>query len=315
VEDHKARILITAPWFTSFYLNKLKEHFIVDVNRMERWYTEDELSAMIYNYDGIIAGLDPFTKNVLSKAKNLKIIARRGIGVDNIDLEYCSSNNIVVTNTPIYIEHRAVAEFTLGLILDATRNITRSCISLKSGSWKRAEFLGKSLEGLTVGILGFGNIGKTLAELLNKLGTRIQYYDPYVKDSDFIRVNLEELFSNSDVISILAPLTSETRKLVNDKLLSKMKYGSIIINVSRGEIIDYGAIMKYVKSGHISCVATDVYDIEPPINRDFILNDRVICTPHIAAFAEDAFNEIDRICTENLIDLLINGNPPSYIVT
>jgi len=315
VEDHKARILITAPWFTSFYLNKLKEHFIVDVNRMERWYTEDELSAMIYNYDGIIAGLDPFTKDVLSKAKNLKIIARRGIGVDNIDLEYCSSNNIVVTNTPIYIEHRAVAEFTLGLILDATRNITRSCISLKSGSWKRAEFLGKSLEGLTVGILGFGNIGKTLAELLNKLGTMIQYYDPYVKDSDFIRVNLEELFSNSDVISILAPLTSETRKLVNDKLLSKMKYGSIIINVSRGEIIDYGAIMKYVKSGHISCVATDVYDIEPPINRDFILNDRVICTPHIAAFAEDAFNEIDRICTENLIDLLINGNPPSYIVT
>jgi len=314
VEEHRARILITAPWFTDKYLNTLRKHFIVDTNKMERWYTEDELSKIISDYDGIIAGLDPFTENVLKKARNLKIIARRGIGVDNIDLEYCSKKNIIVTNTPIDIEHRAVAEFALGLILDATRNITRSCISLKSGSWKRADFLGKSLEELTVGILGFGNTGHALAKLLQKIGVKVIYYDPYVNDDQFMKVTLEDLFSNSDVVSINAPLTAETRKLVDDRILSMMKEGSYLINVSRGEIIDYKALLKHIRSGHISSVATDVYDIEPPTNMEFILNDRVVCTPHIAAFAEDAFDEIDRICTENLINLLIYGKEPSYII-
>ena len=142
--NKKYKILITSPWFTQKYLEELEKHFTVVRNNMLRWFNEDELIEIISEYDAIIAGLDPFNKRVLEKAKNLKIIARRGIGFDTVDINYCKEHGIIVTNTPVQEEHKAVAEFTVGLIFDLIRNITRSVISLKEGSWERAKFFNET---------------------------------------------------------------------------------------------------------------------------------------------------------------------------
>jgi len=315
MEDHKARILITAPWFTSLYLNKLKEHFIVDVNRMERWYTEDELSAMISNYDGIIAGLDPFTKDVLSKAKNLKIIARRGIGYDNIDLDYACSHGIYVTNTPVPEEFDAVAEFTVALILSVIKNLYDAHDSLSKGSWERKSFIGRNLKDMTIGIIGLGNIGRRVALLLSSFGSKIIYYDSFVNDTVFQKVDLYELFKLSDIISVHLPLNKETMGLIDKKLLSSMKRGSYIINTSRAEIINKDDLIWALDSGIIRYLALDVFYKEPPgLNDDILRRKNVFATPHIAAYTTDAFNAIDRTCVNNIIKVLLYNEKPDYLL-
>ncbi len=313
--NKKYKILITSPWFTQKYLEELEKHFTVVRNNMLRWFNEDELIEIISEYDAIIAGLDPFNKRVLEKAKNLKIIARRGIGFDTVDINYCKEHGIIVTNTPVQEEHKAVAEFTVGLIFDLIRNITRSVISLKEGSWERAKFLGRSLNNLTIGIIGLGNIGSTVASMLQSLGAKIMYYDPYVSDNKFLKVDLKDLFKLSDVVTIHAPLTNETLKLINNEIISLMKPDSYIVNVSRGEILDTESIVKAIKDKRLAAVAMDVFDQEPPENKDLLLNDKIICTPHIAAFSKEAFDKIDRICTKNVINVLIEHKEPDFKVS
>lgn len=313
-QSHKYKILVTAPWFTDHYLTVLEKDFDVTTNTMKRWFTENELKNIISEYDGIIAGLDPFNRDVLSRAKKLKIIARRGIGVDNIDLQYCKEHGIIVTNTPIPEEHVAVAEFTLGLILDAIRNITRSVISLKSGSWERKAFLGRTLRGIVIGIIGLGNTGRSLADMLKLLGATVVYYDPFVFDKDFQRVDLKTLFEISDVISINAPLNENTRRLIGKDLISLMKPRSYIVDVSRGQILNIDDVLQALDEGKLEGLALDVYDIEPPMNPRLLSHEKVICTPHIAAFSVEAFDKIDNICTKNIIKTLLYNEEPTFRV-
>ncbi len=304
--------MITSPWFTKEYLTKLKADFIVDINPNERWYREDELLEIIGEYDGIIAGLDPYTDKVLRKASKLKIIARRGIGYDKIDLETCRMKNIILTNTPVPKEHEAVAEFTLGAILDITRNITFSSISLKGRSWQRKKFLGRSLKDMTIGILGLGNIGTRVAEILTSLGSNVIYCDPFVQNNRFTRVDIKELFKTSDLISIHVPKNEETTGLIDRSLLSLMKKGSYLVNTARAEVVNNADLEMFVKNGTIASVALDVFSFEPPENYDFIENSRVLATPHIAAFTESSFNSIDEICYTNVVNVLLKGKDPVF---
>ena len=307
-------MLITAPWFTDEFLLKLQDKFQVSTNSMDRWYTEEELIRIMKDYDAVIAGLDPFTQRVLENSKKLKIIARRGIGYDKIDLETCRRKGIVVTNTPVPEEHEAVAEFTLGLILDLTRNISTSSSSLKKGSWKRSNFLGLGLKDLTVGVIGLGHIGKKVAEFLKLLGCNVIYSDPYVNDDRFLKVGIEELFSKANVVTIHTPKSNETINLVNGDLLKRMKKGSFIINTSRAEVVNLEDLWVYLQNGTISNVALDVFPVEPPGNLNFISNRDVITTPHIAAFTKSSFHRIDEICYNNVVNVLLNSTLPDFIV-
>lgn len=306
------KVLITAPWFTEEYLTKLKEDFIVDINPNERWYKEDELLGIISEYDGIIAGLDPFTDKVLKKASKLKIIARRGIGYDKVDLETCKMKNINLTNTPVPEEHEAVAEFTLGAILDITRNITFSSLSLKGRSWQRQKFLGRSLKDMTIGILGLGNIGLRVAEILRSLGSSIIYSDPFVETNRFTRVDIKELFKTSDLVSIHVPKNEGTIALIDKSLLSLMKRGSYLVNTARAEVINMTDLEMFVKNGTIASVALDVFPSEPPENYKFIGNSEVLATPHIAAFTKSSFNSIDKICYTNVVSVLLKKKEPEF---
>ena len=288
------------------------EDFIVDVNPKERWYNEEELIEIISEYDGVIAGLDPFTDRVLRNASRLKVIARRGIGYDKVNLDTCRMKNIILTNTPVRDEHEAVAEFTLGAILDITRNIAFSSNSLKGESWQRHKFLGTGLKDMTIGILGLGNIGLRIAEILRSLGSTIIYSDPYVKNDNFTRVDVEELFRNSDLVSIHIPKNADTVDLVDKSLLSLMKMGSYLVNTARAEVLNMADLETFVKNGTIASVALDVFPTEPPNDFVFIRESRVLATPHIAAFTRSSFNSIDRICYTNIVNVLLKKEEPEF---
>ncbi|OWP56353.1 MAG: hypothetical protein B2I17_06470 [Thermoplasmatales archaeon B_DKE] len=310
--NNRPRVLITSPWFSPALLNRLEENFDVRANHMERWFTEDELCSIIGEFDAVIAGLDPFTSRVLENASNLKLIARRGIGFDTIDLLTCKRMGVKVTNTPVQEEETAVAEFTFSLILNLTRNISRSSYSLKSGSWQREKYLGKGIGEITVGILGLGHIGSRVAELVHKMGGLVIYYDPYVNSKTFRKANLTELFKESDIVSIHAPKTQETINMINREHFSLMKKGSHLINTSRAEIINMHDLEWAVNNGTIASVALDVFAKEPPEIDDFLISDNVLVTPHIAAFTEKSFSKIDEICCNNVEKVILNGVEPDY---
>ncbi|BFI75923.1 phosphoglycerate dehydrogenase [Sulfurisphaera ohwakuensis] len=311
----KYKILITSPWFTEGNLSILRKYFDVKTNSLQRWLTENELQDIISDYDAVIAGLDPFTKKVIEKAKKLKIIARRGIGYDNIDVEYACSHGIYVTNSPVAEEHEAVAEFTIGLILLSVRNLYNAHESLKNRSWNRETFLGRNLKSMVIGILGLGNIGKKVATLLSAFGSKIIYYDPYVYDPRFEKVDLYTLFKLSDIITIHMPLNNETQGIINKELLGIMKTGSYIINTSRAEIINKNDLLWAIDSGIIKYVALDVFYNEPPdLNDELLKRKNVFLTPHIAAYTLEAFNAIDKVCVNNIIKVLLYNEKPEYLI-
>jgi D-3-phosphoglycerate dehydrogenase len=286
----------------------------VDVNSSDKWFMEEDLVKIIQDYNAVIAGLDFFSERVIERANKLKIIARRGIGFDKIDLVSCRKKGILVTNTPVSQEHQAVAEFTIGLIFDVIRNITPSSQSLKNGSWERAKFLGQGLTDITVGILGLGNIGKRVAKLLTGLGNHVIYTDPYVNDPTYEKVDLQELFRQSDVVTIHVPKTSETVGMVNRDVLSLMKKGSSIVNTARGEVINLTDLIDYVNNGTIKSVALDVFDVEPPNYIDKMRGEHYLTTPHIAAYTSISFEKIDEICYQNVLNALLGTGEIKFLV-
>ena len=281
---------------------------------MQRWYNEEELARIIPRYDGVIAGLDPFTSKVFEKACKLRIIARRGIGYDNIDLKAAKNRNVKITVTPVPEEHKAVAEFTVSLILDLLRNITSSDSSLKSGSWERAKFVGRSIDEACIGIVGLGHIGRKVAQMVRKLGARVLYYDPYVVDKEFKSVSsLGELFRRSSVVSLHVPHTNETHKMVCNQVLSKMKRGSYLIDTCRAEVVDKPDVLRALKTGILAGAAFDVLDREPPERNDPVLKMKnIIATPHIAAGTVTSFSKMDEVCVNNILRVLVQDKEPMH---
>lgn len=306
------KVLITAPWFTKSCLEELEKNFLVTLNHKKTWFTEPELMEAIGDYHAVIAGLDSFSTDVLRKAGNLKIIARRGIGFDKIDLDYCRKNGIAVTNTPVPQEHLAVAEFAVGLMIDVLRNISASHISLQDKSWEREAFVGRDLLTSHVGILGLGHIGGTTAKILKGMGVKLSYCDPFVDDERYRKVDIETLFRECDLISVHLPKTSETLGIVNDKVLSLMKKGSYIVNTSRGEVLNDSDVVRHIEVGTLRGVATDVFSREPPENNVLFSRKEVITTPHIAAFSENSFLNIDTICVRNVRRVLLEDAEPEF---
>jgi D-3-phosphoglycerate dehydrogenase len=278
--------------------------------------SSQQLQEMLPGVDGLIAGLDVIDAAALDTADQLKVIARYGVGVNNVDLAAASEKGIVVTNTP-GANAVAVAELTVALILDMLRPILPAAARTKSGDWPR--FKGYSLKGKVIGLLGLGAIGKESAKRLSGFVCRILAYDidpdkEFAAENGIELVGLDELLSSSDVISLHLPGTPETVGIVNDEFISKMKDGAWLVNTARGDLIVEESLLKALESGKLRGAALDVYSKEPPDRGNPLLKiDQVIATPHMGAHADSATNAMGWMALEECLAVL-SGKPVKYKV-
>jgi len=244
-------------------------------------------------------------KAAIDKGKSLKIIARCGVGVDNIDVDYAKSQNISVTNSPS-ANLISVVELTVSLIISAARKVNLSDNHVKDGKWNRKEFLGIELHGKQLGIIGFGKAGKLVSERMKSFGMSVAFYDPYIKDWDGPEESLEldELLSTSDIVSIHVIKTKETENLISKQKLDLLKENAILINTSRGGVLDEGYLIELLKSNKIFGVGLDVYSEEPPKNIEAFKNLNLISTPHIGASTSEAQLKAGLDTVENIKKIL-----------
>jgi len=258
------------------------------------------------NCNGVIAGTELYTKEVLEQLPNLKVISRLGVGLDNIDWDAAKKKGIKLYKTHT-TPAPAVAELVLGLMLDLARKITHHNNTLKSGKWKKA--MGSLLHGKTLGIIGLGTIGRKLVELVKGFDFNILAFDlnrdeQFAKDQRVQYCNLDTLLSHSDIISVHLNLTDETNQLLDSSKISKMKQGCLLINTSRGEIIDENALLIALKENKILGAGLDVYNKEP-YNGPLAELESVVLTPHIGSYAKELRIQMEIEAVENLIRGLI----------
>jgi len=255
-------------------------------------------------------------REVIEAANRLKVIARYGVGVDNVDLEAAREKGIVVTNTP-GANSASVAELTVGLILSLARNIPPAVQATKLGEWPRMR--GVSLVGKTIGLLGFGSIGRQVASRLQGFNCTVIAYDlTYnVEAAEALGVEFrseDELLRNADFLSLHLPLSAQTKEMINIKFLVKMKPGAFLINTSRGELIDEDALLKALKSGQLSGAALDVFAKQPPgADHPLLALPQVIATPHIGAHTDGATNAMGWLALKDCLAVL-RGERPKYRV-
>ncbi len=270
--------------------NSVKE---VVYNPYAQTLTSAQVKELLVDCDGFIAGVDTIDKPALENADKLKVIARYGVGVDKVDLQAAKAMGITVTNTPL-ANAQSVAELALGFVLSLLRKIPQATQATRSGSWPQMR--GYTLEGKSVGLVGFGTIGKKLARILTGFDCQISAYDPY-PDMDTAKqlgvkiASLEEVIQTADIVSLHIPSTPETAGLVNQQFIASMKPGAFLVNTSRGEIVDEGALIAGVESGHLAGAGLDVLSQEPPDPHNPILKvENILVTPHSGAHTDGATN-------------------------
>ncbi|MGD0802556.1 MAG: hydroxyacid dehydrogenase [Candidatus Bathyarchaeia archaeon] len=263
-------------------------------------------------YDALVVrSRTKVTKEVLQAGKpRLKIIARSGVGLDNVDSEAAKTLGIQVVNSS-EAPSNAVAELVIGYMLSLSRNIARGDASMKRGEWAKNKLTGFELSGKTMGIVGFGRIGFLVGKKTKALGMRVLCYDVLidkmmnlVQEAGAEAVPLDKLLTESDIITVHVPLLPQTKYMFNAVTIAKMKKGSYIINAARGGIIEEKALIDALKTGHLAGAALDVYEEEPTRNLDLIKMENVVCTPHIGAESKEAQLGNSTIVAEKLIKTL-----------
>ena len=260
--------------------------------------TNDDLKKEISDYSGIIVrSRTKLTVEVLENAKNLKVIGRAGVGLDNIDLRKAGELNIEVLNTP-EAPAITVAEFALGLMFSLARHIPNADKSMHNGQWNKKQFLGYTLNGKKLGLIGFGNIAKALAKRAIALGMIVGVYSRFSKGPQAVEEakqfgcqiysSVEELLKDVQIISLHLPATPETENIIDETKIKLINQNSIIINTARGKLIDEKALLDALKNGEIAGAALDVFKEEPLKNEDLInFEGRLILTPHIASQSKE----------------------------
>ena len=253
----------------------------------------------------VIRSATKLTKEVLDKAERLKIIARCGVGIDNVDLDFAKSKNIFVTNAPS-ANLISVVELTVALIISASRKLSLADSHLKKGEWNRSEFLGYELYGKTLGIVGFGKAGRLVADRMKSFGMSIVFYDPYVMDWNGSEesVELDDLLRTADVVSIHVIKTKDTENLISKDMLDLLKPSSIIVNTSRGGVLDEDYLFELLESEKIFGAGLDVYSNEPPENVDRYNGLNLVTTPHIGASTNEAQLKAGLETIENIKKIL-----------
>jgi len=279
--------------------------------------TSAEVAQLLPGIDGYIAGLDGIDANALKSADRLKVISRYGVGFDNVDLAVAREKGIVVTNTP-GANSVSVAELALGLMLALARQIPEAVEAVHQGKFPR--YSGISIEGKTIGILGLGAIGKQLARRLSGFDCKIVAYDPFAdaafaKDNHIELASMDEVIGQADFVSLHLPLLPETRGIVNEAFLNKMKRGSFLINTSRGEAINEDALLKALQSGHLKGAGLDAFAVEPPDPKNPLLAlPQVVATPHLGAQTDGATSNMGWLAMRDCLAVL-KGEKPAFQVS
>ncbi|MBO8166231.1 MAG: hydroxyacid dehydrogenase [Kosmotoga sp.] len=256
----------------------------------------------------VVRSATKVTSDVLNAGKMLKVVGRAGTGLDNIDVETAKKLGIKVYNTP-GANAISVAELTLGLLLALVRHIPRGTQGLKEGKWEKKALKGNEIFEKTLGIVGFGAIGKEVAKRAAAFGMKIIAYDPFVKETELpvrLTEELNDLLKEADVITLHLPLTENTKHFIGESEFSNMKDGVIIINAARGGIVDEQALYNALISGKISGAALDVFEVEPPIDelrRKLLGLDNVIATPHVGASTHEGQARVGMLMAKRLIEV------------
>ena len=253
---------------------------------------------------GLIAGLEPLTQNVLKSAKSLKVIARVGTGLDSVDLVAAKELEIIVLNTPD-APTKAVAELTIAHSLGLLRHVSQADRQIRSGVWKG--LMGSLLETKTVGIVGFGRIGKRVATLLSAFGASVIISDAHVKSGDFQNVGLDELCTRSDIVSLHLPYSEATHHIIDEKRMNLMKKGSFIVNISRGGLVDEAMLLVALKSGHIAGAALDCFEQEP-YEGELRNLENVQITAHMGSYARETRDLMEQEASRLLVNALHEKN-------
>jgi len=280
---------------------------------------EDDLVKILPFYDGIIVGTDEVTRGAIESSDRLKVIAKHGAGVDNIDLQAATEKGVVVTYVP-GVNAEAVADFTFCLMLGLARNLIDAHASVKSGKWEGTKFLGTELCKKTLGIIGMGTVGKAVARRATGFNMRILCHTAHpekhreeTKKWDVKYVNLDTLLKESDFVTIHCALTPETEGLINEQRLALMKKTAFLINTARGPLVDEKAVYKALKEKRIAGAGFDVYSKEPPgANCPLFQLDNVAVAPHIASYTREALLNVDLIQVRDIVKAL-RGEKPEFV--
>ncbi|MBV7407919.1 phosphoglycerate dehydrogenase [Maritimibacter sp. DP1N21-5] len=273
---------------------------------------KDKLLEIIADYDGLaIRSNTKVTAEVLEKATNLKVIGRAGIGVDNVDIPAASAKGVIVENTP-FGNSITTAEHAIAMMFAVARQIPEADASTQAGKWEKSKFMGVELTAKTLGVIGCGNIGSIAADRAKGLRMKVIAFDPFLSQerADKLgveKVELDELLTRADFITLHVPLTDKTRGILNAENIAKCKKGVRIINCARGGLVDEAALAEAIKSGHVAGAAFDVFEVEPATQSPLFGLPNVVCTPHLGASTTEAQENVALQVAEQLSDYLLTG--------
>jgi D-3-phosphoglycerate dehydrogenase len=279
--------------------------------------SHESIARRATDADALLTTYAAIDARLMKSLVRCRIIARYGIGVDNIDLDAAKERGIVVTNVPDYCVDE-VADHTIALVLTATRKIVAGDRVVRSGGWGISELRPiHRLRSRTLGLVGFGHIGRAVSVRANALGLSVKIYDPYIAEAateglDVQRVDdLDELLRQSDIVSVHAPLVPATSGMFDAMAIAKMKDGAVLINTSRGPIVETAAVTDALRAGRLGAAALDVFDSEPPDPAAIEGLDNLVATPHSAFYSEESIQESQRKAAEAIVDVL-QGRAPRY---
>ena len=282
-------------------------------------FTPDELNQNIISYDGLIVrSATKVNKEVIENAKNLKVVGRAGAGVDNIDIKAAEQKNIIVMNTPGG-NTNATAEHTLALLLSLSRKISKADITTHKGEWAKKSLKGNEIKGKTIGIIGFGNVGKRFAQMCNALGLKVLIYSKTFDTirnefPDYVSCNLNKILKEADIISFHCKPNPDGSSIISAKEINIMKKNVLIINTARGNLVSETDLKDAIKNNTIGGVALDVFEEEPAKNNILFGLDNVLLTPHIAASTAEAQIIVAEMIANQFVDFFLKNKVSNSVI-
>lgn len=281
--------------------------------------TPDELNQNINSYDGLIVrSATKVNKEVIENAKNLKVVGRAGAGVDNIDIKAAEQKNIIVMNTPGG-NTNATAEHTLALLLSLSRKISKADITTHKGEWAKKSLKGNEIKGKTIGIIGFGNVGKRFAQMCNALGLKVLIYSKTFDTirnefPDYVSCDLNKILKEADIISFHCKPNPDGSSIISAKEINIMKKNVLIINTARGNLVSEIDLKDAIKNNTIGGVALDVFEEEPAKNNILFGLDNVLLTPHIAASTAEAQIIVAEMIANQFVDFFLKNKVSNSVI-
>ena len=312
-----AKVLVSAA-LPGPALDLLRAHHDVEVGPDPIGLGRDGLLARIADAAAVITRVsDPVDEVLLERAPSLRIVANCGVGVDNVDLAACRRRGIVVTNTPDVLTE-ATADFTFALILAAARRVAEGDRLVRAGAWRGfslTDMLGVRVTGASLGIVGFGRIGRAVAARARGFSMRVRYAQRHRADAAVesalaaSHVGLDELFAESEIVCLCCPLNESTRGLVSRERLARMKRGAVLVNTARGACVDSLALAEALRSGQLFAAGLDVYPSEPAVDPALLACENAVLTPHIASAERPTREGMASLSAESVIDVLAGRAP------